>query len=290
VFEGASAEVAGFLSVASKAAAVALLARLVLSLGGLGEMTLRDGMATVPAEKMANLLIPILAVVGIVTATFGNLAAFRQTNLKRLLAYSTIAHAGYMIMALATLDRAGVSAVLVYLAAYVVMNLGAFAVIAFLRNMIGSEELADYRGLVRRAPGMTVALSIFLLSLLGLPPLIGFLAKLRIFMVLWDGATLHSGGLAFVLFAALAFLALNSVLGAVYYLKVMKVMIIEQRVEDVENRPAAPTREPAAARDYAFVLALVVFVGIFAWATVENAAKRSVAVMETAPTKEMAKR
>src|SRR5205814_1111131 len=83
---------------------------------------------------------------------FGNLAAFRQTNLKRLLAYSTIAHAGYMVMGLATLSLDGAKAVLVYLVAYLLMNLGAFAVVAFIRNQTGSEELADYRGLVRRSP------------------------------------------------------------------------------------------------------------------------------------------
>src|SRR5205085_6243641 len=185
VFEGASAEVAGFLSVASKGAALALLTRVALALGGMG--TIDSGLTT-PAPRVASFLVPILGLFGILTATFGNLAAFRQTNLKRLLAYSTIAHAGYMVMGLATLDRVGVKAVLVYLLAYLLMNLGAFAVVAFIRNQTGSEELADYRGLVRRSPALTVTLCVFLLSLLGIPPLVGFVAKLEIFMALWQKA------------------------------------------------------------------------------------------------------
>src|SRR5213079_373713 len=119
-------------------------------------------------------LVPALAFFAALTATFGNLAAFPQTNLKRLLAYSTIAHAGYMMMGLATLTRDGAAAVLFYLVVYLFMNLGAFAIVAFLRNLTGSEDLKDFRGLVNRAPVLVVTLGIFLLSLLGMPPLAGF--------------------------------------------------------------------------------------------------------------------
>src|SRR5581483_1119263 len=109
-------------------------------------------------------LLPTLAVFAAVTATFGNLAAYLQTNLKRLLAYSTIAHAGYMMMGLAALTRAGAGAVLFYLIAYLFMNLGAFAVVAILRNQTGSEDLSSFRGLVRRSPVMVIMLAVFLLS------------------------------------------------------------------------------------------------------------------------------
>src|SRR5207248_5065427 len=132
-----SAEVAGFLSVASKGAALALLGRFVLMLGGLGFDT--PDYAT--WLRLAHYLAPPLAFFAAVTATFGNLAAYMQTNLKRLLAYSTIAHAGYMMMALTPLNSAGVAAMLYYLIAYLFMNLGAFAVVAFLRNQTGSEDL-----------------------------------------------------------------------------------------------------------------------------------------------------
>ena len=107
---------------------------------------------------------PALAVLAAVTMTFGNLAAYGQTNLKRLLAYSTISHAGFMIAGLATLNQAGAEAVLFYLATYLLMNLGAFAVVAFLRNATGSEEIPDFRGLVYRAPGLVIALAVFLLA------------------------------------------------------------------------------------------------------------------------------
>src|SRR5262249_2655237 len=157
VFEGAAAEVAGFLSVASKGAALALLARLAFILSGLDPQV-----GSIPTEadwlNVVQYLVPALAFFAALTATFGNLAAYVQTNLKRLLAYSTIAQAGYMMMGLACLTREGGSAVLFYLIAYLIMNLGAFAVVAFLRNLTGSEDLRDFRGLVRRAPWMVITL------------------------------------------------------------------------------------------------------------------------------------
>src|SRR5262249_8140619 len=159
-------------------------------------------------------LVPTLAFFAALTATFGNLAAYVQTNLKRLLAYSTIAHAGYMMMGLATLTREGLSAVLYYLIAYLFMNLGAFAVVAFLRYQTGSEDLTDFRGLVRRSPWMVVTLSVFLLSLLGIPPLIGFIAKFQIFMALYHAGQEYSRvgwpTLATTLYILLAFGALNT--------------------------------------------------------------------------------
>src|SRR5262249_16680532 len=102
--------------------------------------------------------------------------------------------AGYMMMAVATLTRDGIGAMLFYLVAYLFMNLGAFAVVAFLRDpkMLGSEELPAYRGLVRRSPWMAVTLSLFLLSLLGIPPLVGFTAKFQVFMALFDAGRIYS--------------------------------------------------------------------------------------------------
>src|SRR5262249_12886866 len=149
VFEGAAAEVAGFLSVASKGAALALLARVTLTAAGpFPDPGVRPSDAW---REVAHYLVPAVAVIAAVTATFGNLAAYAQTNLKRLLAYSTIAQAGYMMMGLATLRSDGAGAVLFYLVAYLFMNLGAFAVVAFLRNLTGSEDLTSFRGLIQRA-------------------------------------------------------------------------------------------------------------------------------------------
>jgi NADH-quinone oxidoreductase subunit N len=268
VFEGASAEVAGYLSVASKGAALALLARITLILGGL-DTGLLGTVEGVHWLGVVRILVPALAFFAALTATFGNLAAYVQTNLKRLLAYSTIAHAGYMMMGLCTLTRAGVEAVLFYLVAYLFMNLGAFAVVAYLRNETGSEDLETCRGLVRRSPWMVVTLSLFLLSLLGIPPLVGFAAKFQIFSALFQGGEdyykMGQPGLGATLYALLIIAGLNTVLSAVYYIKVMKVMILDRRAEDLEGREPVPLREPYSAVVYAGIMALMVFVLGLAW-------------------------
>jgi NADH-quinone oxidoreductase subunit N len=199
--------------------------------------------------------------------TFGNLAAYGQTNLKRLLAYSTIAHAGFMIAGFATLNQAGVEAVLFYLAAYLLMNLGAFAVIAFLRNATGSEDLADFRGLVYRAPALVITLGVFLLSLIGLPPLAGFVAKFQIFQALFVGAVAagpEKPVIMYSLYLLVVVGGLNTVLSLFYYVKVLKVMILEQPVEAVEGTAPAPVRVGAVQAGYAIVLAaLVLIAGLF---------------------------
>jgi NADH-quinone oxidoreductase subunit N len=259
VFEGASAEVAGFLSVASKGAGLVLLGRFALVLAGLTNK---------PPDydtwlKMAQYLGTAIAVFAAITATFGNLAAYLQTNLKRLLAYSTIAQAGYMMMGLATFTRDGLSAVLFYLIAYLFMNLGAFAVVAFLRNQTGSEELSSYRGLIQRAPLLAVTLGIFLFSLLGIPPLVGFAAKFQIFWALFDAGKLYgpiAPGLSFTMYALLVIGALNTVISLVYYIKVLKVMALERPVEDLEGGRPAPLRVPWGSALYSSLMAAAVFV------------------------------
>jgi NADH-quinone oxidoreductase subunit N len=282
VFEGAAAEVAGYLSVASKGAALALLARIILLLSGIDSLV--QPIVNPHWQVMVRYLVPALAFFAALTATFGNLAAYLQTNLKRLLAYSTIAHAGYMMMGLAALrplgqpanifELPGLQAVLFYLAAYLFMNLGAFAVVAYLRNQTGSEDLDDYRGLVRRSPWMVVTLSIFLLSLLGIPPLVGFTAKFQIFSVLWyaSQAWYHQGnsGLGAVLFGLLIIGGINTVISAMYYIKVMKVMILEGKAEDLEGREPVRLREPISAIVYTFVISLAVFVLGILWAPLDR--------------------
>ena len=275
VFEGASAEVAAFLSVASKGAALALAGRFVLVLAGPGR--------GLPADAtMLHNLVPALAVFAALTATFGNLAAYLQTNLKRLLAYSTIAHAGYMMMGLATLTTEGVAAVLFYLVAYLFMNLGAFAVVAFLRNQTGSEDLDSFRGLVRRSPWMVITLSIFLLSLLGIPPLAGFAAKFQIFAALYHAGESYRAAatpdvlLSNTMYALLVIGGINTVISAVYYIKVMKVMILDTTIEELEKRAPMPLPEPAPPVIYATLLAGVIFlVGIF-WNPVAKASDAGV--------------
>ncbi|HEY1186513.1 MAG TPA: NADH-quinone oxidoreductase subunit N, partial [Gemmata sp.] len=221
VFEGAAAEVAGFLSVASKAAAVGLTGRVLLTLHAA-----QQGGSVVPAHLGAA-----VAVAAMLTVTFGNLAAFGQTNLKRLLAYSTIAHAGYMLMALAVVTGAGAGAVLYYLCAYVAMNLGAFGVVALVRNATGSEDLSAFRGLVQRNPLLAVTMAVFLASLLGLPPLAGFAGKFQVFAAVYDAATGASASgppaLGTLFFVLLGVGAVNTAVSAYYYLKVARAMLLD---------------------------------------------------------------
>lgn len=257
VFEGAAAEVAGFLSVASKAAALGLTARLFYSL------------ADIPA-----VLVGLLAVLAALTASFGNLAAFGQTNLKRLLAYSTIAHAGYMLMAVCTLRVSGSAVLVFYLTVYTIMNLGAFACVAYLRNRTGSEDLAGLRGSVSHSPLLVVALAVCLFSLLGLPPLAGFAAKFQLFRVLFEAGQSPTGPLpGWVYFTLLGVGVVNTALSAVYYLRVLRVLVLEPADSTTPTRPARPA-PGAAALVGVFASALVVL-GIV-WGPLIQAADQSV--------------
>lgn len=303
VFEGASAEVNAFLSVASKAAALALLVRVVVGFGyvpaanspdaaapsvamfnvaaeqdpaaappettaaGTAPAVTAPAAAAMPAGDLLldpaaergvmagaapgarlvdpqrdqhnfslaparNFMAKLLVFVAVITCTFGNLAAYGQKNIKRLLAYSTIAQAGYMIMpvpaALVLADsdpvaaRAALSSMAFYAGVYVFMNLGAFAVVAFLRNTLHSEQIADYAGLIRRAPILTVCFAIMLFSLIGLPPLAGFVGKLQIFY------SLVQAKLWLLLFIG----GLNTALSLYYYMRVVKTMTIDPEPDD----------------------------------------------------------
>ncbi len=269
VFEGASAEVAAFLSVASKGAALALLARIVLGLAGLAN---KDGTYAAWSHAV-DYLVPILSIFAVVTTTFGNLAAYAQTNLKRLLAYSTIAHAGFMMMGLATMSKEGAGAVLFYLVTYLFMNLGAFAVVAMMRNLTGQEDLAYYRGFVYRSPLLVIMLAVFLLSLVGLPPLAGFAGKFQIFAVLFKSAEefahLKKPALSWTMYAVLLAAGLNTVISLFYYVKVLKVMILERTLEEVENRPVEQKPAPLLQSIYISAIAAVVLALGVVWNPLE---------------------
>jgi NADH-quinone oxidoreductase subunit N len=201
--------------------------------------------ATIPVDRASanealapsrKFLADVLAFLAIITATFGNMAAYGQTNIKRLLAYSTIAQAGYMIMPLpAAMVLAGsdpeaasgaLGAMAFYAGIYLFMNLGAFAVVAFLRNTMHSEQIADYAGLIRRAPLVAICFSVMLVSLIGLPPLAGFVGKLLIFYYLVQAK----------LWTVLVVAGLNTAISLYYYLRVVKIMTIDPEPED--RRPA----------------------------------------------------
>lgn len=168
-YEGAPTTVTAYLSVASKAASFAFLMRIFLG-------------PLAPAREMWE---PLLSAVAIATMTVGNLAAISQTNVKRLLAYSSISHAGYMLLGLIAGNETGIKGIAVYILVYTFMNLGAFLVVVALRrkDVIG-EDLDDMAGLMHKSPGYAVLMLIFLLSLAGIPPTAGFLGKYYIFLAL----------------------------------------------------------------------------------------------------------
>jgi NADH-quinone oxidoreductase subunit N len=203
-----------------------------------------------------------------------------QTNLKRLLAYSTIAHAGYMMMGLATMTREGASAVLFYLIVYMLMNLGAFAVVAFIRNQTGTEDLSGYRGLMRRSPILVVSLGFFLLSLLGIPPLAGFAAKYQIFSALYDAGRYYDGagesGLSLTMYALLVVGGLNTVISAVYYIKVLKVVALEAPPESANGVPVSQLDVSGGSLAYAGILAFLLLAVFVVWGPLADLADQSV--------------
>jgi NADH-quinone oxidoreductase subunit N len=232
--------------VASKAAAVALALRLAFGLGWLGgeEMAGASALGLADVRHFAVYLIGLMAAV---TCTLGNLAAYGQTNMKRLLAYSTIAHAGYLLMGVAAavalrgVDpegcRRAVAAIAFYLGTYVFMNLGAFALVAVLRNRLRSEEIAAYAGLVRTSPGLVVAAAAVLVSLIGLPPLAGFVSKFLVFASIVEAISLEAERPLMLVLLVVG--GINTVISLFYYLRVLKVMTFDPPSEDRVATPSA---------------------------------------------------
>jgi NADH-quinone oxidoreductase subunit N len=207
VYEGAPTPVTAYLSVGSKAAGFAILIRVFYSAFQFPDwLSINWG-----------IIFAVLAAVGMFV---GNLTALRQTNIKRLLGYSSIAQAGYLMVGLATLgvsratDIAGQSGILFFLTGYAFANLGAFSAIIAITNKLESDLIKDFSGMIKRAPVLTLALSLCLISLIGMPPAAGFMGKFFVFR----GAVMN-GLLWLVLLAVI-----NSVISAFYYLRVVKVM------------------------------------------------------------------
>ncbi len=257
VFEGAGIDVATFLSVASKGGALALLLRVLMEIAnGLGYHN-QAGVS------LTGLSIAI-GTLGAITATVGNTAAFVQTNIKRLLAYSSIAHAGYMLCALSLLVQhnnalatgsgqvmsvGSAQAILLYLAVYLFMNLGAFTVAGLIWRVTGSEQISDYAALGRRAPLLAMCMAVFMFSLVGLPPVAGFVAKLNLMMVL-----ARNGG---AWWALVAVIGINTVFSLYYYLRVVKVMYLTESDEpDVAANPLGVGLAMASA-----LMLVVLFIG-----------------------------
>ena len=242
VYQGAPTPFTGFLSVASNAAGAAILIRFfypaVSTLGQEGVWTFQ----AFPAIQWTDLLVAL----SIVTTTWGNLSALNQRNVKRLLAYSGIAHAGYVMMGLVVLNNDGLNAMLFYVVVYLIMNLGAFLVVMVMANATGREDMDAYRGLAYRGAAFpAVCMALFLFSLTGLPPLAGFIGKLLLFAAIIEGQ-----------FYVLAVAALiNTVVSLYYYVRVVKTMFLEEPGPD--DGPVAATASATPLLGLLAVLTLV---------------------------------
>ncbi len=254
VFEGASIDVSAFLSVASKGAALVLLMRALMLIADAA------GYHNSPGVNL-NALAVLIGVLGAVTATVGNTGALVQTNIKRLLAYSSIAHAGYMLCALSLLVKSGSSpegfdpagavaqAILLYLAVYVFMNLGAFTVAGLVYRQTGGETLDHFKGLGTRAPVLAACMAAAMVSLLGLPPLGGFAAKVNLLWVLFQNGEWW--------WTLIIVIAVNTIISAFYYFRVLKAMYLETGdTEPLTAHPLGLATSVACA-----VMLVVLFIG-----------------------------
>jgi NADH-quinone oxidoreductase subunit N len=220
VYEGAPTPFTAFLSVGPKAAGFALALRFFGSAFS-GPIAPATGFA----EALAGIPWPaVVGVIAAVTMTLGNLTALGQTNVKRLLAYSSIAHAGYTLMGLSANSSMGVQAVMIYMLVYLVMNLGAFLVVIVVAEATGSESILDYRGLAKRHPVAAITFAIFLFSLTGLPPFAGFAGKWYLFYAVFERIGGPQGGW----YAILALIgALNTAVSLYYYVRIVRAMFID---------------------------------------------------------------
>jgi NADH-quinone oxidoreductase subunit N len=216
VYEGAPTPVTAFFATAPKVAAVALMMRVLA--GPFGDLSAQWGQ--------------VIWVVAAGSMILGGFAAIGQRNIKRLMAYSSIGHVGYALMGLAVMNDAGYRGVLVYMAIYVVMNLGTFAVLVAMRRQGRAlEEVDDLAGLGRTDPAMAMWMAVFMFSMAGIPPLAGFFGKLYVFL-----AAVQAG------FWTLAVIGiLTSVVASYYYLRIVKVMYFDAPAGALDARPASLT-------------------------------------------------
>jgi NADH-quinone oxidoreductase subunit N len=242
VYEGAPTPITAYLSVASKAAGFAVILRVFYE--ALGPVSLDWGI--------------IFAVLAAITMTLGNVVAIAQTNIKRMLAYSSIAQAGYLMVGLAAvstiapdaLGQSGPGALVFFLVSYALTNLGAFIAIIAISNKTGSDQIADYSGMARRAPLLSLALAFCLISLTGIPPTVGFMAKVYIF----------SAGVNYGLIWLVIIAVINTVIAAYYYLRVVRVMYM--------GAPLSEERVPSSwSLRFALSIAClgVLVLGIYPW-------------------------
>ncbi|MGB1547630.1 MAG: NADH-quinone oxidoreductase subunit NuoN [Alphaproteobacteria bacterium] len=210
VYEGAPTPVTAFFSVAPKIAAIGLLLRVLIG----------------PFGELVHQWQQIVIAVSIASMVLGALAALNQTNIKRLMAYSSIGHVGYAFVGLAAGTEAGVRGVLIYMAIYLFMNVGTFCCILTMRQKGRmTEEIADLAGLAKTNPALALAFAIFMFSMAGIPPLAGFFGKLYVFL-----AAIDAGLYTLAIIGVLA-----SVVGAYYYLRIVRVMYFEEALESFDR-------------------------------------------------------
>jgi len=245
VYEGAPTPVTAFLSTASKAAGFAVLVRVLLAaFPGI----LTDWQA-------------IVAIAAALSMTVGNVVALTQRNIKRLLAYSSISHAGYALLGVAAASQLGVTSVVYYFLAYTVTQMAAFGVVIIAWHKLGSDEIEDYAGLSRRSPMLALAMLLAFLSLAGVPPLGGFIAKILVFAAAVDA------GLVWLAFLGV----LNAIVGLYYYLIVLKVVYL---YPPKDEQPVPVSRPHAAALLVSILLVLIlgtVLAPWYAWAAASAA-------------------
>lgn len=268
-FEGAKIEVTTWLSVASKAAGLILLVRIVLAFC--------HAVESPPAMTFISPIAWTIGIMAAVTCTVGNFSAYKQQSVKRLLAYSSIAHAGYMMMAAAVFLHpstagysAGVSSLVYYIVIYMLMNLGAFSVTACVQWDTGSDDIDSFTGLIRRNPFLAVPMVICLMSLVGLPPLAGFLGKWWILMALgsMQGTASAGGGTFATLGWFLVIVAgVNTLISLYFYLRIVVQMTLR-------DKPSDEVRAPIGGVAMANLCAVLLLVLFFFGGSLKNAAER----------------
>ncbi|MCC7540689.1 MAG: NADH-quinone oxidoreductase subunit N, partial [Deltaproteobacteria bacterium] len=257
VYEGSPTPITAFFSVGPKAAGFAVILRFFHDALGTGAAL--DANTEVPWPMIVGLL-------AIATMTVGNLSALGQKSVKRMLAYSSIAHAGYMLLGVVAFSDRGASAVVFYIAVYCFMNLGAFLVVLAVAEKTGKETLDAYEGLGFRAPGLAAAMALFLFSLTGLPPMAGFVGKFYLF-----SALVERGGDLNAFLAVIG--VVNSVVSLFYYARVLRAMYLA--------KPAAPAAIEVR-KSYGWTVGLLavptLVLGVY-WAPVYDFISRSLVML-----------
>ncbi|MGB1287928.1 MAG: NADH-quinone oxidoreductase subunit N [Aggregatilineales bacterium] len=266
VYEGAPTPVTAYISVASKAASFALLVRFLIYVFGIDE-----SLVAVNGQTIQTFWVGLVSTMAVLSMTFGNVLALRQTNIKRLLAYSSIAQAGYVLVGVASLQATSeiglefsISSVAFYMFMYTFSNLVVFAGIVLVTESLGSEEIADLAGLQRRNPWIALTMTIGLLSLGGIPPTAGFIGKLFLFQAAVEANLV---GLAILG-------VLNAIIALYYYLVVVKIMYVDETPDE---------RAISVATPYAWVLGItaivVVLLGTFAVSPIMDWAREGAAAV-----------